>query len=466
MIDDYLDIMEVIGERARVLSIKDAGDLTAKMNVIINAVINESEDVVNSAEQEKIRMTPEESVVAAQSLIDQIKADKLETSNIIDVNDAAVARKIASITEKDMMDLLSIDKDGITDFSKLNLLLGIRENIKAGIVTHEAMLMATAVAQNRNVDKLSTVVGKVTGPKILNGVTRTISKIKGAITGKSGALEAIRSTPLEFIDDVIGNFNDKTIYNLTFGILGSPKGRLDARLADLSAKADAAEKLLQSAGRTDNAVVEVKYKIMALQLQREFDSNPGSPSVAPAIEFIDATLRAISRKESSLTNSDARILEKIKKDFGVKDADGNQTLNTKAIENSLKENDKKAMALIDEINAAQASEALFTSSVIRGARVNIINNYVHHAVLSKNQSLEAESLINKLLGRGANGKPSTKACTLNERTPGAKPILFDPVSASMRGARETLTDFYMTPAIREVTGSLNKLKDKVFDDPN
>ena len=466
MIDDYLDIMEVIGERARVLSIKDSGELTAKMNVIINAVMNESEDVVNSAEQEKIRMTPEESVVAAQSLIDQIKADKLETSNIIDVNDAAVARKIASITEKDMMDLLSIDKDGITDFSKLKLLLGIRENIKAGIVTNEAMLMATSVAQNRNVDKLSTVVGKVTGPKILNGVTRTISRIKGAITGKSGVLEAIRSTPLEFIDDVIGNFNDKTIYNLTFGILGSPKGKLDARLADLSAKADAAEKLLQSAGRTDNAVVEAKYKIMALQLQREFDSNPGSPSVAPAIDFINATLRAISRKESSLTNSDARILEKIKENFGVKDADGNQTLNTKAIEDSLTENDKKAMALIDEINSAQASEALFTSSVIRGARVNIINNYVHHAVLSKNQSLEAESLINKLLGRGVNGKPSTKAGTLNERTPGAKAIMFDPVSASMRGARETLTDFYMTPAIREVTGSLNKLKDKVFDDPN
>ena len=55
------------------------------------------------------------------------------------------------------MDLLSIDKDGITDFSKLKLLLGIRENIKAGIVTNEAMLMATAVAQNRNVNTLSEV---------------------------------------------------------------------------------------------------------------------------------------------------------------------------------------------------------------------------------------------------------------------------------------------------------------------
>ena len=93
----------------------------------------------------------------------------------------------------------------------------------------------------------------------------------------------------------------------------------------MAAKADAAEKLLQAFGRTDNAVVEAKYKIMALQLQREFESNPGSPSVAPAIEFIDATLRAITRKESSLTNNDARILQKIRKDFGVKDANGNQT---------------------------------------------------------------------------------------------------------------------------------------------
>lgn len=466
MVDDYLEIMEVIGERSRVLSVKDAGELAAKMNVIINAVINDSEAGLISAEQEKIKMTPEESAEAAKSLIDQIVSDNLDTSNIIDVNDSAVARSIASITEKDMTDLLSIDKDGITDFSKIKLLLGIRENIKAGIVTHDAMLMSTAVAQNRNANQLSTVVSKITGAKLLNGVTRVIGNIKGRITGKVAPLEAVRSTPLEFIDDVLGNFNDKTMYRLTFGLLGSPKGKLDARLADLAAKADAAEKLLQSRGRTDNAVVEVKYKIMALQLQREFDSNPDSTSVAPAIEFIDATLKAISRKESSLTNNDARILQKIRKDFGVKDQDGNQTLDIKAMEDSLTENDKKAMSLIDEINSSSASEALFTSSVIRGARVNIINNYVHHAVLSKNQSLEAESLINRLLGRGANGKPSTKAGTLVERTPGAKPIMFDPVSASMRGARETLTDFYMTPAIREVTGTLNKLKDKVFDDPN
>lgn len=458
MIDDYLEIMEVIGERARVLSIQDAGDLTAKMNVIINAVMNESESVVNSAEQEKITMTPEESVEAAQSLIDQIKSDKLDTSNIVDPNDAAVARNIASITENDMNDLLSVDKDGITDFSKLKLLLGIRENIKAGIVTHEAMVLSTSVNQNRNKNQLQGVVNNLTGAKILNGVTRTISKIKGAITERGGVLEAIRSTPLEFIDDVIGNFNDKTIHKLTFGILGSAKGKLDARLADLAAKAAAAEKLLQSAGRTDNAVVEAKYKIMVLQLQREFESNPGSPSVAPAIEFIDATLRAITRKESSLTNNDARILQEVRSQLTANGIAG--------IENSLTENDKKAMALIDEINAAQASEALFTSAVIRGNRVNIINNYVHHAVLSKNQRQETEAIINRLFDKGATGKPSTKAGTLNERTPGAKAIMFDPVSASMRGARETLTDFYMTPAIREVTGTLNKLKDSVFDDPN
>ncbi len=272
MIDDYLEIMEVIGERARVLSIKDSGELTAKMNVIINAVINESEESAISGENTTVKETPEESKKAADSIIKEILSDKLETSNITDPNDAAIARKIASINEKDMRDLLTEDKDGLVDYSKLKLLLGIRDNIKAGIVTHEAMLMATDVAQNRSVNTLTEVVGKITGAKILNGVTRTISKIKGAITNRGGVLEAIRSTPLEFMDDVIGNFNDKTIFNLTFGVLGSKKGMLDARLADLAAKADAAEKLLQNRSGHSNTLESCDFSVKKLLMNLQVKS--------------------------------------------------------------------------------------------------------------------------------------------------------------------------------------------------
>ena len=474
-IDSYLEVMETIGERARVLSIKDAGDLAEKMNVIINAVINESESQVESAEESKAKITPEESAAEAESLITEILSEDLNTSKVLDPNSSAVARKIASINRQDILSLLSVNKDGIVDSSKLKLLLGIRDNIKAGIVTNEAMNLATTVAQNRNVSSFSKVLPKITGASILNGVTRTLGEVKGLITKTSGVLQSIRSTGTFSIDDVIGNFNDNTINKITFGKLASAKGKLDASLSDRAAKADAAESLfkggvglgpVQFSKRTDNDVVKAKYKVQILLLQKEFDSNPGSESVAPAIDFINATLKAINRKESSLTKNDARILREIKTEFPSKDADGNETLNFEKIEESLTDNDKKAMKLIEEINSSTAEQALFTSAVIRGNRVGVINNYVHHAVIGTNIIQQAEDLVNRLLGRGPGGKPSTKAGTLNERTPGAKAIVFDPVFSSMKGARETLTDFYMTPIIREVTGTLNKIKDNVFDDPN
>jgi hypothetical protein len=474
-IDSYLEVMEVIGERARTLSIKDAGNLAEKMNVIINAVINESESQVESAEESKVKTTPEESALEAESLIKEILSEELNTSKVLDPSSSAVARKIASINRQDLLALLSVDKDGIVDSSKLKLLLGVRDNVKAGIVTNEAMNLATTVAQNRNVNSFSKVLPKITGASILNGVTRTLGEVKGLITKTSGVLQSIRSTGTFSIDDVIGNFNDNTINKITFGKLASAKGKLDASLSDRAAKADAAESLfkngaglgpIQFSARTDNDVVEAKYKVQILLLQKEFDSNPGSESVAPAIDFINATLKAINRKESSLTKNDARILRKIKTDFPSKDADGDETLNFEKIEESLTANDKKAMKLIEEINSSTAEQALFTSAVIRGSRVGVINNYVHHAVISKNIIQQAEELVNRLLGRGPGGKPSTKAGTLNERTPGAKAIVFDPIFSSMKGARETLTDFHMTPVIREVTGTMNKIKDNVFDDPN
>jgi hypothetical protein len=485
LIDDYLNIMEVIGERARTLSIPDAGEMAAKMNVIINAVIKEAEAKAKADEEAnvkpkreaKAKPTPEESAKAAEKIIQKIEEEKLNTSKVLDKNANAIARKIASINRKDMTNLLSKDDDGVVDYSKLNLLLGIRDNIKAGIVTNEALNLATTIEQNRGVDTFSKVLPKIDGMSILNGVTRTLGEVKSLITDKTGVLQSVRGTGTFNIDDVLGNFNDTTIYKLTFGKLASAKGKLDATISDRAAKASAAEILFQKGvrvgfnlgpvkftSRTNNDVVKAKYKVQTLLLQKEFESNPGNESVSPAIDFINATIKAVTRKESSLTKNDARILREIKTEFGAKDADGKETLNFKKMEESLTENDKKAMKLIEEINASTAEEALFTSSVIRGNRVDILNNYVHHAVSDKGLMEQMVDLVNRLLEIGPKGKPSTKAGTLNERTPGAKAIIFDPVFSSMKGARETLTDFYMTPVIREVSGMLDKLENKVFDD--
>jgi len=63
-------------------------------------------------------------------------------------------------------------------------------------------------------------------------------------------------------------------------------------------------------------------------------------------------------------------------------------------------------------------------------------------------------------------KPSTKSKTLLERTPGAKPISFDPISSAGRAAKETLLDFHMTQPIRIVNKTLSNVIETIGSDPN
>ena len=63
-------------------------------------------------------------------------------------------------------------------------------------------------------------------------------------------------------------------------------------------------------------------------------------------------------------------------------------------------------------------------------------------------------------------KPSTKSKTLLERTPGAKPISFDPISSAGRAAKETLLDFHMTQPIRIVNKTLSNVIETIESDPN
>lgn len=454
MIDEYLSILEIVGERAKVLNIKDVGDIIAKINVILNSV----KDKPPVSESQSKKETVKESVEASESLIKDILSSPLDVSKVSDQNDSVIARFLASINIKDLKGLLKTNSDGTINRVDIKTLAAVRSNIEAGLVTHQAIVLAEKIDKNRRVAKLDGVVSRISNKKLTVGVSRFLGKVKGLVTGKSGILETIRSSPLEFIDDIVGNYNDRTIRNTVFGKLASQKGKLDGRIADLSAKADAAESLFNK-GRTDNNAVKAKYKVMAYLIQKEHDSNPDNPGVAPAIDFINETIKAIRKNESSLSSHDSRILESIAKEFSTKSADGKIVLDSDKILLSLSKNDTKAMRIIEDINSSTANEALFTSAVVRGDRVNIISNYIHHAVTSSDASTQSQALVDKLLNRTPGGRVSTKAGTLNDRTPGAKPIAFDPVYAAVKGAKTTLTDFYMTSEIRTAMSTMKDLRE-------
>jgi len=62
--------------------------------------------------------------------------------------------------------------------------------------------------------------------------------------------------------------------------------------------------------------------------------------------------------------------------------------------------------------------------------------------------------------------PSTKAGTLLDRSPGAKPISFDPISSSLSGSRKTLLDYHLTNPLSQVkktTSRLTKIKEATSD---
>jgi len=121
------------------------------------------------------------------------------------------------------------------------------------------------------------------------------------------------------------------------------------------------------------------------------------------------------------------------------------------------------LSLIDQANQSLAEKALFTSAVLRGNRVNLFSNYVHHDVIMKNQE-DVENMLDDKRKRMT--KPSTKSKTLLERTPGAKPISFDPISSAGRAAKETLLDFHMTQPIKIVNKTLSNVIETIESDPN
>ncbi|MDX5478490.1 MAG: hypothetical protein LPJ98_08520, partial [Cyclobacteriaceae bacterium] len=464
MVDDYLEILDTFGARKAVLELEQAGEYMAKAESILNAIAEEQEGIIEETENTRALKDPAEEEARGQAAIQEILDSGLDTSLITDPDERKIAEGLRKIKRSDIDALVGTKPDGSNNYGMVYKILQIMDNIENGYVPHQAAVVLAEIQSNRDKAAILPIIQRIAPKNIALGATRAIGKMKSIITGRSSLLEQLRSSPLEFIDDIFGNFNSRTIYNATFGKLASAKGTLDAEMEIISARLNAAERLFQS-GKSDNAAVSSKYKAMAYMLQREFEANPGDKGVAPAIEFIDKTIAAHRAGDLQLGSKDIQILEDIKREFSMVDSDGNQQIDKDKIESSLTVNEKKAIALIDEANTGLAGKALFTSSVIRGSRVDLLNNYIHHEVQGGTAAQRVKAIEDKILA-GFAGRPSTKAGTLNERTVGAKAINFDPITASYMGAKMTLTDYHMTQPLREVLKTANKVKESTVSDPD
>ena len=455
--DSYFEILESFGQRKKVLSLPQAGEVMDIASDIINSVDTEVNEEVKESLPSKLN---EEIESDLDGYLNDIISNKASLENTYNERGRELGKYLNELSKEDLIGLIKEKKDGTKDYSNLENLKLIKENIANGYIPKFAMDLKILVESNNSSKEIDNVVSKVKETSILTGFSRLYGKLKGLITGKSKMTQSLRGTPTFYIDDLLGNFNSKTIWDNTLGKLGKLYSAFQTDLAkNVSSKVEAADSLLYKTKvptiqRMTNAVQKSKYKIMAYRLQREFESNPGSKQVASAIDFINETINSVKKEEGSskLNKQDLKILEEIKKEFSV---DGEISLDK--INKSFTSNEKKALKLLDEVNEYLESKAIFTSSVLRGDKIKPINNYVHHSVIMKDKETELSKKTDKMV------KPSTKAGTLRERTPGAKAINFDPISSTLSGATETLLDYHMTEGVKTVNASIAKAKDKIFE---
>jgi hypothetical protein len=462
-LDSYADLVKEFGDNKRVLNLNDKAVTLEKALDIIDAVEMEVE-------------VDEEGVLVKEEKVDnydlnqevkEIRANKItneELNNISDSRSREIAREINKFSKQDIDGLVKENKKGEKNYSLVNTLKAVKNNIRNGFVPKAALDVLVEVNSNKAKNEVAPKIKNVTKAGVYRSLRSLYNLAKVSITsnspsGKNLLLDRLRSSPTFFIDDVFGNRNSKTIYNNTFKKLSDAYSSFQTEVKRAENKIKDADKLLSSKNR--NTIVKRKYKLRILQLQREYLSNivdgKPNPKAPPALDFIDATMEAI-KDGDALKPSDLKILQELRAEFLV-----DNEISLDKLNKSLTTKEKQALALYDEVSGSTAEKAVFISSTLYGNRVNLLNDYTHHSVITKSD-IKAE--FDKKTDKFVNSSTSTKAGTIVERTPGAKPISFDPSYSALRGVQETLLDYNMTQVNREVAKTVNKIKSEIKSNPN
>ena len=472
-LDAYIKIVEEFAAPKKILNLSKLSETLKKANDILNSVEKETDSTDKSPKSPK--ETKEYDIKKTAREISKNKLTTEELNNFELQEDKDIADGINDLTPKDI-EFLASEKDGKTDVSKIEELRVIKQNLKEGYVSKITNDLLRTINARKAANKINPVFKRITKPGFIKSVVNTYSSIRALMRGNSSLmLERIRGNTLFQIDHVLGNFNSKAIYNATLGKLASSYSIYQAEVQKLQNKINDAYNLvaydrgkggvvLKKAGiqKNKNDIVKANYKIRLLQLTREYISNmidgKPNPKAESALKFAKSTIAAIKKNETEieLSTKDGEILQSLIDEFEV---DGEISL-TK-LEKSLTSNEKKALQIYDEVNSSLSDKAIFTSATLRGNKIDILNNYSHHVVLGDVASLQESYDLKK----SKFNQTSTKAGTLVERTPGVKPISFDPALSASLGVSETLLDYHMTNPIKQVFETLNVLNETLADDP-
>lgn len=478
--NEYEAILDEIGKRRSVLSLSDRAVLNQRVNDVMDAVADQSsraeelavlyDSFDNKQYTESGKESYEQTVneMLKDGEINQQDADfmkrmKSEIFNPpideVTEQDIEAAQKDTLAQKKNLPEkgtnqqengivrfLRSIKKEDLDLLSYRDIVnLGkVMDNVSNNYYPHLAEVLREKVEGNRSYTKVKDVVYSFKD-SLWDIVSRTKAGIKNIWSpgSTSVSVEKIRRNPTSYIDQVLGNFKNTTLYDNTFRKLGQSFSSFENEINTIVEKLIRAE---ASMSNSNDKQFESRAKLMMIALQKEFESNPGQKT-HPASTWLQATIN----DANSIYQKEAKA--KLQEIFDSISVDGE--LDLKKALKSLDASEKKALKTIEGINNGLKPKADYTATVIRGNRVPIYDNYIHVPLAVKGG--RQNEIDVKDLKKGKYGI-STKAGTLTERTGKAHAISFDIFENVSSGARKTLLDYHMTPSVREVNQTMKMLE--------
>jgi len=399
---------------------------------------------------EETELTEDELAAERKELTDAVKKSTIDGSGLSTKYERDTVKELSRLVRTDAVDSLTN--------TELKNLLKVIDNINNNYLPHYGEIMLEKL-DGLNTDKVLT---KAVEQSKMYKFSELYSKAKAAVAmqGRTGVLEMVRRNPLFYIDQLFGNFKTKEIFNSLFNepakAVAVFKTQLN-RVQNILEKAE--EKVAKSFGLEPNAVTMSKFKMMTYMVQLEFESNKGNKEVNPASDYLKATIKHIDAGKSRFGERDADMLQQILKDFAP---DGN--IDNEKLYNSFNQAEKDAIKDIRGINESLREKAEFTAAIIRGDRIDPLNNYVHLNVLHEYQPNDLTSGSAFVTEYNNAMRPSTKAKSLIARTGKVSPLNFDIFASAQRGAKFVLMDFNLTKPIRTsrktISGTIANLESK------
>ena len=505
VLEAYLDLVDMMGKRQAVLTLKESAELTKDVEKILDSINDELsilDALIDIFESYDNKVLDENGKIDFAATI-----DKMLEKGVITASDAKIYKKYkdkvlpaetkekkteAQIAEekKDLIDaiqqtkvdenalLMREERDAARSLfeamtpsnlqsltnAELKNLLKLLDNISNGFFPHYAIVMTqklNAAGRSKTLNGAVTKAGKLP-------FTKLIANIKALFPGaKTANMIMVIESPKYVIDQVFGYFKETPIYNSVFKPLTEAFATYKNDAKKAKEKLDKAfNKVANSYLKNPVKIKMSQFKMMTYALQLEYQSNKDKGGFFySAADYIRETIKHARGNESTMSKKDIQLLEKILQVYGIKDADGKVVdIDIDLLYNSLNNAEKDAIKTIQEVNLSIRDKAMFTSAVIRGDKMKPIDNYIHHNVLPTGiTDTDLRSVSDDM---NVKMMPSTRAKSLEERTKGAKPLDFNIFGATQRSANQVLMDFHLTEAVRTSRMVLNNVRKELQEKGN